>query len=190
MTDKQTLRAQMRAMRKGLSADVQRHASEAVCRKVLSLAPYKKANCVMAYIACRGELDVLPVIANVLAGGKTLVLPRCEKDGSMTARSVWSLSSLLPGAYGILEPGEQSEIVPPPEIDFILVPGTAFDRDCCRLGQGGGYYDKFLRETSAFCAGVCHEAALVEYVPREAHDLPMDAVITPEAMILRGGSQI
>ena len=75
--------------------------------------------------------------------------------------------------------------MPPEDVDLILVPGVAFDRDFYRLGQGGGYYDRLLSGTNAVKAGVCHDAALIGRVPREAHDIRMDAVITPGALILR-----
>lgn len=184
MTDKQALRAKMSGMRKALSAQEQKAASDAACERVLSFAPYQMADCVMAYIACRGEMDVSPVIRDILESGKTLVLPRCEAGGTLTARKIASLLELAPGAYGIPEPDERAEIVPPQEIGLILVPGTAFDREGFRLGQGGGYYDRFLRGTNAVLAGICHDAALLERVPREAHDMRMDAVITPGGLAL------
>ena len=186
MTEKQELRKAMRAMRRGFSDEAQRIASEAACKRILAFAPYQEADCVMAYVACRGELDVSPVIEDILISGKHLVLPRCEADGIMTARRITSLDQLVSGAYGIPAPQETSEIVPPQEIDFILVPGTAFDRDGYRLGQGGGYYDRFMKETNAMRAGVCHDEALLERVPHEAHDLRMDAVITPGTLLLCG----
>lgn len=189
MTDKQALRTQMRAMRKALSQEAQQAASRAVCKAVRDFEPYRKAGCVMAYIACRGELDVSAVIRHALEDGKTLALPRCEESGTLTARKITSPDRLAPGAYGIPEPEETDEIVPPEAIDLILVPGVAFDRACFRLGQGGGYYDRFLKETSAVRAGICHDGALIERVPREAHDIPMDAVITPDGLMLRRDGQ-
>jgi len=187
MTDKRTLRESMRAMRKALSAQEQLRASGALCERILSFAPFREAACVMAYIACRGEIDLAPVIGEILEQGKTLALPRCEAGGRLTARRVASLSRLVPGTFGLMEPAQDAEIVPPEEIGLILVPGTAFDRDGFRLGQGGGYYDRFLQHTDAVRVGVCHDMALLERVPREAHDIRMDAVITPSAMILRKG---
>ena len=67
---------------------------------------------------------------------------------------------------------------------MILVPGTAFGRDMSRLGQGGGYYDRYLPKTRAYLAGVCHDAALHDSLPAQAHDVKMDAVITPSGLIL------
>jgi len=185
MEEKKALRERLRAMRRGLSQEEQRRASETACGRITALPAYERARCVMAYIACRGEMDLAPVIRDILSSGRTLALPRCEAPGVMTARRIASLSQLVPGAYGLMEPDADCAVVPPEEIGLILVPGVAFDRACYRLGQGGGYYDRFLTKTNAVRAGVCHGMALMDCVPREAHDMRMDAVITPEALILR-----
>lgn len=181
--NKQELRTEMRALRRALSPQEQRKASLDVCERLRGFAPYAGAECIMAYIACRGELSLEPVIAEILLSGRTLVLPRCEAPGVMTARRIDDLSQLAPGSYGLMEPDAACEIMPPEAIDLILVPGTAFGRDGSRIGQGGGYYDRFLPKTHAFFVGVCHGQALLECVPSGAHDVRMDAVMTPEEIL-------
>lgn len=133
----------------------------------------------MAYVACRGELSLEAVIRDIPARGRRLVLPRCEAPGIMTARQVRCAQDLVPGRFGLLEPSDGCGVVAPQEIDLILTPGTAFDRLGGRLGQGGGYYDRFLPQTHALRAGVCHDAALLDAVPTLAHDARMDVVFTP-----------
>ena len=141
----------------------------------------------MAYMACRGELDLSPVLLDALAQGKTLLLPRCESPGIMTARRVTDLSQLAAGAYGLMEPAQCCAVFPPEEINLIFVPGTAFDALGGRLGQGGGYYDRFLARTKALRAGVCHDFALIARVPAQAHDMRMDCIFTPGGMRCTGG---
>ena len=182
MTDKQELRRLMRARRRQLPEEEQIKAAQSVCRALLAFEPFLKAESVMAYMACRGELSLEPVIAQVLEQGKTLLLPRCDAPGVMTARRVRHMNELEPGAYGLMEPAAGSEIVPPEEIALILAPGAAFDRQGRRIGQGGGYYDRFLAHTDAMRVGVCHEFALLEAVPAEAHDAHMDFVLTPQGL--------
>ena len=176
----------MRARRRALSQEEQRRASLAVYEHVRAFAPYGKARSVMAYMACRGEIDLAPVIADVLAQGKTLLLPRCEAPGIMTARRVTDLSQLAAGAYGLMEPAKSCAVFPPEEIDLILVPGTAFDTSGGRLGQGGGYYDRFLARTRALRAGICHDFAVTARVPAQAHDVRMDCIISPGGTICTG----
>ena len=185
--NKDELRHALRARRRALSSDEQRRASLAVYERVRAFAPYREARSVMAYMACRGELDLSPVIADVLARGKTLLLPRCEAPGLMTARRVTDLSQLVSGAYGLMEPAQCCAVFPPEEIDLVFVPGTAFDASGGRLGQGGGYYDRFLARTGALRTGVCHDFALTACVPAQAHDVRMDCILTPGGMRCTGG---
>lgn len=185
--NKDELRHAMRTRRRALSQEEQRRASLAVLERVCAFAPYREACSVMAYMACRGELDLSPVIADALAQGKTLLLPRCEAPGIMTARRVTDLSQLVSGAYGLMEPAQCCAVFPPEEIDLIFVPGTAFDASGGRLGQGGGYYDRFLARTKALRAGVCHDFALIACVPAQAHDMCMDCIFTPGGMRCTGG---
>ena len=184
--NKAELRARMRQMRRSLSPQEQEAAARAVHDHLAALDVYRTARVVMAYMAGRGELSLEPAIRDLLDRKRTLVLPRCEADGIMTARKIGALCALSPGAYGLLEPDDACERIDPTQIDLILVPGVAFDRDGGRLGQGAGYYDRFLPGTHAIRAGVCHDFALLEQVPSQAHDIPMDFVITPAGIISPG----
>ena len=100
----------------------------------------------------------------------------------MSARRVTALSQLVPGAYGLPEPGGDCPEIAPEAIDVVLVPGTAFDAGGGRIGQGGGYYDRFLPGTRAYRIGVCHDFALLGSVPMQAHDQRMDAVVCPSGL--------
>ena len=136
----------------------------------------------MAYIAARGELSLSPVIEDLLASGRQLALPRCEDAGIMTARLVSHPDQLQRGAYGLMEPDQTCKVIPPEEIDLILVPGVAFDRAGNRLGQGGGYYDRYLPQTHALRVGICHDFALLDHLSAQIHDALMDMIITPEGV--------
>ena len=186
MMNKEELRAGMRARRKAMTQRQQNDAARAVLVHLEGFAPFLQARCVMAYVAVRGELSLDPVIELILRSRKTLALPCCEAPGVMTARRIDALSALESGAYGLLEPGKGCAVVEPEEIDLILVPGTAFDTQGCRLGQGGGYYDRFLSRTRALRVGVCHEFALIGDVPVQAHDVNMHHILTPGGMIACG----
>ena len=183
MNGAEEIRSRMKKMRMGLDVRRQQADSEAVFAHIRLLPEYAGARCVMAYAACRGELPVERVLRDVLDSGRELAMPRCEAPGVMTARRVESLDQLVRGAYGVPEPEETCDVIPPGEIDLILAPGTAFDRQGHRLGQGGGYYDRFLPQTRAAVMGICHDAALIERIPYLPHDCAVDAVITPSGVI-------
>jgi 5-formyltetrahydrofolate cyclo-ligase len=98
--------------------------------------------------------------------------------------------------WGILEPprqrwGEMGKKVAPEQLDCIMVPGVAFDRNGGRLGNGAGYYDHLLKSVrvDAVLIGVCFESQLVEQVALERHDVPMDVVITEKALYAGKGRQ-
>jgi 5-formyltetrahydrofolate cyclo-ligase len=114
---------------------------------------------------------------------REVVLPRVEGD-RMTMFVAGSRDELVPGAFGILEPPGSAVSVDPPAFDVILVPGLAFDRSGGRLGRGRGYYDKFLTGASGLKVGVCFDEQIVETIPREIHDIAMDALVTPSGVIL------
>lgn len=183
------IRSAMRERRARLSPREQEEASQAAARRLLASRAYARSSVIMAYMAARGELSLSPVIRDALASGRVLALPRCEGEGRMSARRVRALEELTVGAYGLWEPRADCPEVPPGEIDLILVPGVAFDRRGARIGQGGGYYDRFLPGTRALCVGVCHGFALAERIPQREHDQRMDAVLTPEEIVYipRGG---
>lgn len=179
----QELRETMRARRAALGEGEQRLAGQAVSGRIMALEAYQNARVVMAYMAARGELSVRCAMEDALARGKTLALPRCIAPGVMRAYAVRSLSELRPGRYGILEPGEDCPEVEPQDIGLVLTPGTAFDRQGGRIGQGGGYYDRFLPGTPAVRVGVCHDFALFARLPQGEHDARMHAVCTPTQTI-------
>ncbi|MBR4040338.1 MAG: 5-formyltetrahydrofolate cyclo-ligase [Clostridia bacterium] len=184
--NKGALRDAMRMRRRQLSPDAQQAAAQAVFRHLRGFAPYQKAESVMAYAACRGELSLALVLKDVLESGKALLLPRCEAHGLMTARRITGSGDLSPGAYGLMEPEARCPAAEPGTIGLILVPGAAFDWAGSRIGQGAGYYDRFLPQTNALRVGVCHDFALLDRVEHEAHDIAMDYVITPGGIIRTG----
>ncbi len=160
--------------------------SSALCHRVLESAWFRGAETVLVYCAIPPEPDLEPVLEAALGQGKTLLLPRCEADGIMTARLVRDLAELQRGAYGIREPRPGAPEFPPEQIQLILTPGVAFDRRGGRLGRGKGYYDRFLQKTNGMTVGVCYGAGLLDQVPMEPHDRRMDAVVTEYETIFCG----
>lgn len=172
------------ALRQYLRAQAFHGDDGALCRNVLVHPWFAAAETVMAYMAMPSEPDLEPVIREILARGKRLALPRCEAEGRLTARLVRHRSELIPGAFGILEPGGDLPVLDPAEIDLILTPGMAFDRTGNRLGRGKGYYDRFLAGFPGKTMGICWRT--LEHIPAEDWDRPVDAVATENTVILCG----
>lgn len=175
--EKSALRSRLRKMTASLPEADLAAWDAAITARLLRLEAWARAETVFAYCSVGREVDTWPLLRAALAAGKTLVLPKCGEKGKMQALQVESLEMLVPGAYGIPEPVE-GKILSGAEIDLAVVPALAFDRAGFRLGQGGGYYDRWLDGFSGFSVGLCREALLQEALPRQAHDRTVDFVVT------------
>ena len=111
--------------------------------------------------------------------GKQVAYPICGEDFSLTAAvpgpDGWEI-----GQYGIRTPIlERAELLAPEQLDLVLVPCTAFDADCFRVGMGKGYYDRYLpRCKHAVKIGIAFEAQRVEHAVVDLHDQRLDAFAT------------
>lgn len=113
--------------------------------------------------------------------GHTLALPHfAGRDGPMSFRhhkDPYAQDDLEVGPFGMLQPAADAEPLVP---DVLFVPLVGFTDDCARLGQGGGHYDRWLAEhPPALAVGLAWDAQLCDSLPIEAHDKPLDAVVTP-----------
>lgn len=155
-----------------------------IASRVLEHESYRSAGCVFAYVSTLQEIDTRALLREALAAGKIVCVPLCGAAGEMTARQIRSLDELRPGAYGIDEPDASAREILPEEIELVLVPALACDRQGYRLGYGGGYYDRFLCRTGAVRMALCAEQRLVESLPHTALDQRCRWIIT-ERQVLR-----
>ncbi len=185
--EKETLRREMLQKRKSLSEEEIREASLKVCERIKELSSFKRAKTVMLYYPVRGEIDLRPLFEEVLRDPqKVLLLPKVTRDGDMLAVELAEGTPLVKGGFGIPEPAG-GRIFKPEKIDFVTVPGVAFDKRGCRLGMGKGFYDRFLPRVKGVKVGVAYDFQLVENVPCEEHDIPLDLIVTPSGIFERGG---
>lgn len=160
--------------------------SEAITRRAVSLPQYAGAHTVFCFVGTEREIDTAPLLEQALADGKQLCVPLSLRDGIMTARKITSLAELSSvGLYGIREPDGSAPIIDPQEIDLAFVPCSAADRARNRLGKGGGYYDRYLKNTNIVKIGLCPRALMVSRLPYHKTDLPMDKIITERGVVPR-----
>lgn len=179
-TDKQALRQAVRARFPGMEA--RDRESELLRRRIAAWEPWRKARVVAGYIPLPREADVLPLLAQALEEGKTLLLPRVEGERRMTLRRVSRLDELVPGPWGLSEPPADARIVPVSAAELLLVPLEAVDGSGMRLGKGGGYYDALLEGAETLTLGVALSWQLVGQVPREPWDKPLAALADPSGV--------
>lgn len=180
---KKRLRAQLRQERRALDPEMLLRDSAAICSRLLELPELRRARTVFCYVSCGGEVETHRLIGHLLKQGKTVLVPRCGARGLMDCVPITSLGDLRPGAYGILEPPSGAPAVPAASVDFAIVPAVACGLDGSRLGQGGGYYDRFLQQTGCDFAALCTEAFLLPCVPCEAHDRNMKIIVTQQRVL-------
>lgn len=170
-----------------------------ICNRIIAQSWYQAADTVMWYLHCRSEVRTLSTVAAELAGGKRIVVPYCTVDASGQKQlGLWrlqALDELRPGMWNILEPPrerwqEPAKQIRAEELDAVIVPGVAFDRQGGRLGNGAGYYDRLLAcvRPDAVLAAICYEAQLLPAVAMDRHDVYMDFVVT-EQVVYSGRSR-
>ena len=174
------------AARRALPDEVRSAANAALCRRIAALDCFRNARTLLAYAAFSGEADLSALLAEAARQGKTVAYPVCGEGFTLTA-AVPGPDGWEVGAYGIRTPIlERAQLLPPEALDLVLVPCTAFDAACRRVGMGKGYYDRYLpRCQNAVLLGVAFEAQRVEQAAVEAHDRRLDGFATEER-IYRG----
>lgn len=176
--DKAALRTEIRARMGALIVSEREKSDEALFTRLLALPEVERAKTILLYYGMGSEPDTARLIPKLIAMGKTVALPRCLPGQQMEARRVANGAELVRHPYGMLEPGEDCPAVPKEEIDLVLTPGLAFDKNCYRLGQGGGYYDRYLAHYTGKTVALCRDVFLLPAVPVEAHDRPVELVLT------------
>jgi len=184
---KRAIRERVLAARDGLTAQQREAASEKIAERLIALPSFLEARTVLVTIPFRNEWDSRLLAQCALALGKTLVSPRVDlRTRMLSLHRICDLSTdLAPGYRGIPEPTTRCPSVTIESIEWVLVPGVAFDVHGGRLGYGGGYYDRLLPLLAADAPRIAgaFEAQLVAEVPAAPHDLSVDAIVTEERVI-------
>ncbi len=173
-------------LRSSLTGDERRKKDHEILNNLMAMPEIQKAHSVMIYLSFGSEVETFHILEELLKDGKEVYAPVTDrKTCRMTAVRVENQADLKRGAYGVAEPGGNATIAPE-KLDVILVPGLVFDRDGGRIGYGAGYYDRFLKKTTALKAALCYELQLVEKAATDSWDERMDCVVTEREVIRRG----
>lgn len=175
---KAALRLRAHAARSALSVDDRAEAASAVAALFFSRFTLQPDAVVAAYWTVRDELDCQPILAQLMARNQPVVLPAVPGPEQPLQFRVWEQGAALDQAgFGTLAP---SALAPKRDPDLVIVPLLGFDKRGTRLGYGGGYYDRTLAQmkTSPQVIGLAFAAQELDHIPRDTHDVPLDAVIT------------
>ena len=179
---KAALRQEMIARRDALSGAERARIAAALTAQLIRLPQYAAAGSVLATMSIGSEWNTRVFLDRARADGKVVVLPRISPPPKrLQLHAVGDLDrDLVPGVWDIPEP--DSRRCPPVDfgaVDFALVPALVVDGARFRLGYGAGYFDKLLtgRRARPFCVTALPAAFVVENLPHEAHDVPVDMVL-------------
>ena len=185
-TRKERLRKRVLATRTGLDRGQVKVSGQAILKRVLGLEAYRRAKLVHTYVSSKeNEVDTRALIGTCLAQGKRVAVPVVMPGTKTLSHAlIDSLDQLVVGPYGLAQPdpAEATRLPAEARIDLVVVPGLAFDRRGQRIGWGGGYYDRFLAQVQAVKIGLCYDALVLDCIPGEPHDVPVDMVVAETAI--------
>lgn len=186
--DKKTLRTEMLEKRAQLKANEILSKSEEIKNKLFQLEEFENANFIFSFISFKDEIHTHDIIKDTINMGKKIGVPVTIKNPrKLLVSEVKDFDNELEiGPYDILAPKKEFErIIDPKLVDLVLVPGLAFDEYGFRLGYGGGYYDRFFTEIEKNVPkiGLCFNIQIIDKVPINSYDIPVDYIITEKDII-------
>lgn len=161
--------------------------SREIEERLFSLPEFLSAQVIMFFASFRSEVETIPMIRRALRMGKRVVLPKVQGN-ELALYEIHDFGSDVElGSWGIPEPKTVMPAVLA-DIDLMIIPGAAFDRQGNRLGYGAGFYDKLLPAFEKAAVALAFEAQIVSEVPAEKHDVPVRKIITEKRIINAGSS--
>jgi len=185
---RQDLRKRILGTRDRLSDSERRLKSISVMNNFWSLPEINRWTTLFMYVNFRSEVQTVELIKRCLKHGIRVAVPLVDASAVCMIPLLIEdpVNDLAPGYYNIPEPDPQKALrVEPSEIDAAIIPGSVFDIHGGRLGYGGGYYDRFLVNDApqAKRIGFAFELQLVDKVPLEPHDQPLNILITEKRIV-------
>ena len=182
VTDKAALRRELKHRRASLAR--RREKDAALLAALTALPQVRQAKALLCYVSVGEEPDTRSLLAHAWASGKQVYVPVCRPGGRLTFHRVTGWEDLSPAPFGLLEPDPARCPAWAPEPGALcVVPGLAFDGSGHRLGYGKGYYDRFLAEFEGTTIGLCYGELLLPALPREAHDRPVQLLVTEDGLV-------
>ena len=184
---KDKLRKDLIQIRKNMPKKEVLEKSKQIKKRLFEMDEFKQASSILFYVSYGNEVYTHDMVKECLSKKRNVVVPVTDKENRQLILSkLGSWNDLTQGAYNILEPKkEKMKGASIFEIDLVIIPGVGFDEHGCRMGHGVGYYDDFLKDAAnALHVGLAFEKQIVERIPVESHDIPVDKIVTEERIII------
>jgi 5-formyltetrahydrofolate cyclo-ligase len=184
--DKKELRREILKMRNAMPPEERAAKSAIITNRLTELDDIRRASTIMVFVNFGSEVETDGLISRGWELGKRIIAPLCfPETREMDPCIIKDFSDLEIGNYGIREPkADCAPVVPHEEIDVVLIPAVAFDRQRQRIGYGGGYYDRFLpKAPRATRIGVVFSCQIIAEVSVGPYDIPAQMIVTEEGVI-------
>lgn len=184
--EKKILRNKILSIRDSLNRNEKEIMDNEIFNKLKNTELYKNARNIFIYISFSNEINTINIIKKALEDKKDVFIPKIYKTNkSMKAIKLNSFDDLRKNSMGILEPIDDSKYIEKENIDLIVVPGVVFDKDCNRIGYGGGYYDRYLKDIAYKNNKVvlAYDLQVIDKIESEEHDIKVDYIITNSKII-------
>jgi 5-formyltetrahydrofolate cyclo-ligase len=184
--EKKEIREHILTKRELIDTDIKNQWDESIFNNVINSELYKKANTIFAFVSFKSEVDTHKIIKYAIKDKKTICVPRIQsKQKGMEIFKINDFQQLKKGYFGILEPLESCPEIDKKEIDLILIPGVAFDRQGGRVGYGAAFYDRFLSNLNKKVdkIALAYDFQVLDNIPMDEHDVRIDGVITEKEII-------
>jgi len=181
--DKVQLRQQLQGKLLKMTDDLCAQKSKKAFKNLISLPQFQRASVIMMYLTMPNEIDTSDAVLYAWQQKKTVVVPRIS----------WQQRHMIPVEINSLEKGFSTEVaglrnpikgqpIPFEDIDLVVTPGLGFDKRGNRLARGGAYYDRFFanKKLIACKCGFAFSEQVVESIPVQQHDMPVDILVTDE----------
>jgi 5-formyltetrahydrofolate cyclo-ligase len=184
---KELLRHEVLAKRDALSAEERLKKSSEIVSRLLKQPDIIKAKNIFTYVSFRSEVNTHGMLNSFLDQGKAVSVPFTDMNKKMIIASIIKSvkNDLVPGTFGISEPvAEKLCPMLVDDIDIVIMPGAAFSDKGCRIGYGGGFYDRFLQKNRISSYALAFDFQIVDEVPfSPEYDLKVDYIVTEKRII-------
>lgn len=168
--------------RDAVPVDVREERGKRVVERFLGLPEVQRASTILLFSTFGSEVPTAALIRHLHERGVGVALPRIE-GADLVPVAYAPGDPTTTTSFGAEEPVDGTAL-DPRSIDVVAVPGVAFDRGGRRIGYGGGYYDRFLRDLRAFRVALVFGLQVVnEVLPAGRFDVPVAAIVTEDETI-------
>lgn len=182
LEQKRQLRNELKRLRSLLSESDRQNMSQQITTFLQEIPEFNQAKTIFCYISYLGEVETHPLISTFLQQNRDLAVPKIMNKTEILAIPLSDFSELEPDRRGILTPKSSQAATKP--FDIVITPGLGFTEKGGRLGYGRGYYDRwFSKNTVKTKIGLAFEVQLVDELPLEETDIPLDMIVTEKRII-------